>query len=171
MMGEVVVTYRLADIYGAMLHGWRRLARLLIVVELLWIVLIVGINLADDATFYEAIRWIDWKLLLIGGLVLIAFWFGLCPLLGYWRIKGAGVLGPSRFSLVDRGIRIESPKAESVVYWSGIRRTIQTSSRFYLFLVTTGAIIIPRRAFDSDAAYRAWIDEAMRRQAEAKPKA
>jgi hypothetical protein len=143
----VVLTYTLPDIYAGLLHAWRRFLRMLIVVELFWIVLIIGVALLNGATVVESLSNLPWKLLVIGGVLLVVFWFGICPLIGYFRMRRSGVIGPNQVTVTDRGIKLVTPRAESLVYWSGIRRTVLTSERFYLFLVTAGAIIVPRRSF------------------------
>jgi len=159
-MGPVFVTYRLSDIYGAYIHGWPRLIRLLIIIEILWMVLMIGVSLFDGWSLSGAIIWMNWRLLVFGGIALVAFWIVVCPLIGFWRAKRAGLLGPNEFSMVEKGIRAQTPKSDSVVYWSAIRRTVRTPSHFYLFLVTAGALIIPRRAFENEAAFGAFVNTA-----------
>jgi hypothetical protein len=160
---SAVVTYKLGDLYGALFYGWRRFLRLLIIIELLWIILSVGANVVDGATLAGAAAWLPLRLLGWGALALAALWFGLCPLLAYARIRRAGLLGPNRILLVDRGIRLVTPKADSVIYWPAIRRTVRTSSRLYLFLITAGAIIVPRRAFGAEGQFEAFVDATKER--------
>jgi hypothetical protein len=159
----VTVTYNLADMYGAILHGWPRLLRILIILEIFWIVLFVGFDVANGTPLFQAMVWLNWKILGILGLAVVAVWFIVCPLIGYFRTKRAGVLGPNRFTLVDKGIRLETANADSTVYWPAVKRTVHTKSRFYLYLVTAGAIIVPRRAFDSEAGFHSFADAARRR--------
>lgn len=165
----VEVTYTLADLYGALLYGWRRFVRILIIVELLWITLSVGVDLLNGATAARAFSAPNWTILGIGGVLLAAFWFGLCPLLGYFRIKRAGLLGPNRLTLSERGVRLESPKSESLIYWAAIRRMTLTASRLYLYLITYGTIIVPRRCFADESAFGAWAATARREWERAQP--
>ena len=85
-MGPVFVTYRLSDIYGAYIHGWPRLIRLLIIIEILWMVLMIGVSLFDGWSLSGAIIWMNWKLLVFGGIALVAFWIVVCPLIDSRRI-------------------------------------------------------------------------------------
>jgi hypothetical protein len=97
-----------------------------------------------------------------GALLIVAFWFGLCPFLAYLRVKRAGAGGPNTFALTDQGIRLQTPRSESVVYWNAVRRTVSNSQRLYLFFSSPGAIIVPRRSFASDDDFAKWIDELER---------
>jgi hypothetical protein len=161
---SVVMTYRLGDLYGVILHSWRRLLRILIVLEIIWIVLFVGMDVLSGVPLLLAISWLNWKLLGILGVAVSLFWFGLCPLIAYFRVRLAGLLGPNTFTLVDRGLRVEAPNSDGVIYWPAIRRTVRSSNRYYMFLVSRGAFVIPLRAFPDRRAFEQFADLAERRR-------
>jgi hypothetical protein len=158
----IQVAYNLADMFGVQFHALGRFVRMFVIVELLWVALIVGVDLVDGVPTSWSIGHLPWKLLGWGALLIVAFWFGLCPFLAYLRVKRAGAGGPNTFALTDQGIRLQTPRSESVVYWNAVRRTVSNSQRLYLFFSSPGAIIVPRRSFASDDDFAKWIDELER---------
>jgi len=156
------VAYNLADMFGVQFHSLARFVRMFFIVELLWVALIVGVDLVDGVPLSWSIAHLPWKLLGWGALLIVAFWFGLCPFLAYMRVKRGGVGGPNTFALTDQGVRLQTPRSESVVYWNAIRRMVRGRERLYLFFSSPGAIVIPRRSFASDAEFSSWIEELER---------
>ena len=158
----IEVVYNLADMFGVQFHSLPRFVRMFVIVELVWVALIVGADLVGGVPFSWSISHLPWKLLGWGAVLIVAFWFGLCPFLAYMRIKRAGIDGPNTFALTDKGVRLQTARSESVIYWNAIRRTARDQQRFYLFFSNPGALIVPRRSFASDADFANWIDELER---------
>jgi hypothetical protein len=131
--------------------------------------LMVGLSLSEGWTLAEAIRGIDWLVLLIGGLILVAVMFTLCPLAIFWRLKRRGFLGPNRLELADNGVKTAGPAAESLVYWSAIQKITQTGRHLFMFIAPGSALMVPRRAFASDGDFRAFVSAAEQRWKASKP--
>ena len=162
------VAYNLADLFGVQFHSLARFVRIFVIVELLWIFLVVGVDAVDGVPFSWSIGHLPWTMLAWGALLIIAFWFLLCPFLAYLRVRRAGVGGPNTFALTDKGISLQTPKSESVVYWKAIRRTADNPRRLYLFLSSLGTLIVPRRSFVSDEEFSSWVVEAKRQVEQAR---
>lgn len=147
--------------YAVTIQSWRRLVlRIVIPFGVLTAIFVVWPILFDGLNFHESVRWFPWSFYL--GLIafLLAFLFVACPLIGYFRAKRQGVLGPNHFGLSPEGIRVESPKGQSLVYWSAVKRMAATKSRFFLFFGPVNALVLPRRAFESQAGFEAAQTEA-----------
>ena len=166
MLPPIEVKYSLADMFGVQFHSLRRFLRMFVIVELMWIALIVGVDALDGVPLGWSVAHLPWKLLGWGTMLIAAFWFGLCPFLALLRIKRVGVGGPNAFELTEQGIRIQTAKSDSLVYWNAMRRTAHNSQRLYIFLVT-GTLVVPRRSFASDQDYLSWVQETQRHAAAA----
>jgi len=155
----IQIAYNLADMFGVQFHSLARFVRIFVIVELLWILLVVGADLIDGTPFSWSFAHLPWRLLGWGALLIVGFWFGLSPVLAYLRVRRAGAGGPNTFALTDNGIRLQTANSESVVYWNAVRRTSHNRQRLYLFFSSAGALVVPRRSFASDAQFLSWIDE------------
>ena len=112
----VQVAYNLADMFGVQFHSLTRFIRIFVIVELLWVGIVIGLDAVAGAPLSWSIAHLPWKMLGWGALLIVAFWFGLCPFLAYMRVSRAGIGGPNTFALTDRSIRLQTAKSESVVY-------------------------------------------------------
>jgi hypothetical protein len=92
--------------------------------------------------------------------LLLLFVFGVCPLIGFFRAKRQGLLGPVQLTLSNEGVRVESRKGQSLVYWSAIPRTIATKSRLFLFIGSVTALVLPRRAFGDQKSFETAMSAA-----------
>ncbi len=62
----------------------------------------------------------------------------------------SGFFGKWSLSLEDDGIHVANPESQSILFWPSFKKIIMTPD--YLFLYTSGitALVIPRRAFESE---------------------
>lgn len=155
-LGVIEVTYSIGDLFAINLRAWRIYLRWLVISELVFIGIIIVFPRDYSPTWLDALRDVDWWFPLGFGVILLAFWFGVCPLIGYLRSKRRRVLGPNGFSLSVRGVDVRTPDTESLVYWSGIKRVLRTKQRLYLFMTPASALIMPRRAFATNESFDAW---------------
>jgi hypothetical protein len=164
----ITVTYGMGDLFAINFRAWRVYLRAFIIIEIFLVGVILIFPLLDGLSLSASLRIADWWLPPTIGVPLVGFWFGICPLIGYFRSKRRGVLGPIRFSFSARGIDFVTPKAESLVYWSAVRRILRTERRLYLFLTASSAFILPRRAFATDHEFKAWHERSRSRWSEAR---
>lgn len=157
----VEVSYTVGDLYAVTFQSWRRLiGRVLVLFGILIAIFIAVPIILDGLSFLESVRWFPWDFYL--GLIgfLLLFLFGVCPLINYFRLKRQGVLGPNYFEFADDGVRLESPKGKLLVYWNAVTRFVTSQTRFLLFIGPANALVVPRRAFESQAGYEASISDA-----------
>jgi len=160
-MAPIKVSYTLGDIYAVTTQSWRRLAlRILILIGVLVAVFVVLPIVLDGLTFRESVRSFPWNFYFGLTAFLLLFLFGASPLIGFFRAKRQNLLGPHQLTLSNEGVRVESPKGQSLVYWSAIQRTTATRSRLFLFIGPMSALIFPRRAFRDQTSFEAAIGEA-----------
>lgn len=163
VMGPFEVTYTLGDLFAVAAQSWRALLLIIFTGEALILVFIVGLSLFDGANLAAAVDWFPWEMLAWIALLWIVTFFAIAPLIGYVRAKRQGLLGPHKLWLVDTGVRVESSKGESLVYWSGFRRVIATRHRLCLFLRMRAAVVVPRSAFRSHADFENFATVAVAR--------
>lgn len=128
--------------------------------EFIFVAFVVEWLLLDGRTFWQAQAelWAEWDISIYAGLFYFVFLIGLCPLFSYFRTRRQGLLGPNRFSFNDGGVRVESPKADSLVFWPTFKRVVFTKQRLFLFVTPASAFILPRRAFDNQAEFERWVE-------------
>ncbi len=106
---------------------------------------------------------------LMAGLLAGAFWLTLFSRL-YMRKMGPAadsyVLGPRAVSTTDDGIIEKSQKHEALFRWSSIRSVDSTKEHIFVMLERNAGIIVPFRAFSSDAERDHFLAE-IRRQTRA----
>jgi hypothetical protein len=151
------ITYRLSDIALAIIMAWRRLLRVLVILEIFWAALMFGIGLMDGWPLRYAYHAIDWKVLAIGAIAVAVLWITICPVIGYARMKRARVLGPTSYEIVKKGLLVRSPAAESLVFWKTMHRTKKVWGRLFLFISPGGALIVSRRMFDTEAGFEQFV--------------
>jgi hypothetical protein len=79
-----------------------------------------------------------------------------------------GVLGVHHLTLADDGVLERSSIGDGKLSWDAIQSVMATTGPVYIFLVDGKALIIPRRAFTSEAEKTAFMDAAERYYSAAK---
>ena len=160
----VTVTYTFGDLLAVAAHSWRTLLMIILVGEAVLIAVLAGIDVVmGDATILDAIRWIPWWLLATVAVVWGVTFLFVAPLIGYIRARRQRILGPNLVSFRGDGIQLEGRQGQSLVYWSAIKRVVANRTRPYLFIRSRVAIVVPRRAVESDAEFEAFIGAAEER--------
>jgi len=157
---SIAMNYRLSDMFAVNFRAWRSYLRALVIVELIFVAVILVPLLLDGRSFRDVVRFADWWFPLLMSLVMLVLWFGLCPFISYWRTKRLGALGPNRFWFEEKGIKVQTPRIDSLVYWSALKRISVSKERLFLFVTPGAALIIPRRAVPSDHEFEAWAKRA-----------
>ena len=168
-MDAVEVSYSLGDMYAVTFQSWRRLAlKILILFGVLIAAFIALPIIMDGESLRETVCWFPWGFYL--GLVafLLLFLFGACPLISYFRLKRQGLLGPNQFEFSNDGVRLETRKGESLIYWSAVTRFVTTKNRLFLFIGPANALVLPRRAFGDQGSFNAVIANAKAQWSSAK---
>jgi hypothetical protein len=160
---EAVETfYTAADMYAIAAQLWRRLAIRVIVLALIFFAVVVALPVVlDGVSFTRSVAWLPWRFGAGLTALMLVYYLGICPLIGYLRLRRQrGGLGPHRFKLLEEGIGVEGSRGQSLVYWRGLKRVAATKHRIFLFLSPATALILPRRAFESDAQFDRWAERA-----------
>ncbi len=103
---------------------------------------------------------------LMAGLFGAAFWLTLFSRLYMRKIAPAAdsyILGPRVVSATDDGIIEKSQKHESLFRWPSIRSVDSVSDYIFVMLERNTGIIVPCRAFSSDAEREQFLAEVRRR--------
>jgi hypothetical protein len=74
----------------------------------------------------------------------------------------ASVLGIHHLTLTPDGVVEKSPVGEGKIVWGAIQNVTATTGPVYIFLQDGKALIIPQRAFASEAQKSAFMDAAER---------
>jgi hypothetical protein len=72
------------------------------------------------------------------------------------------LLGPKTLTVSPEGLRVRTPKTNTELLWPVITAVDETADSFYLFVSPFAAVIVPKRAFGSEAEV-AEFREAVRR--------
>jgi len=113
---------------------------------------------------------INYPLAAIGivfGLLTVGGW----PLLYRWRIRrqihrfyadrqNYNVVGPRRVIITPEFVTYSSPVSQTVMRWVGLERIITDPHALYILVAVTSAVIVPRRAFASDADFARFVATA-----------
>jgi hypothetical protein len=108
------------------------------------------------------------------GAVIIAFWFAIFPrrLESMQRTftertyavgKNAGLLGPHTVELTEEGIVERTPVRELKVKWEAMERVAHSDQHLFLWTSGFNALVLPRRAFESEDALKAFTAHAAMR--------
>lgn len=76
---------------------------------------------------------------------------------------------PSTVTLSPNGVRSDDGPETATVRWEGISRVANTSQHLFIFAQPKRALIVPRRAFDSDEEFARFADFARAQCEAAKP--
>ena len=97
------------------------------------------------------------------GSLLSAIFLLVIPSLQVRAQHKAGFVEPYRISLRGDGVSAEHPRQDNLYRWSGLHDVSATEDRLFLYTAPGCAVIIPKRSFESEAAFDQWCDEAQRR--------
>lgn len=135
--------------------------RYLILRRKVWWVFIAAVSLIYVFLF----RSISLPALMAVGLAaftgMTAFMFGFSILVAWARISSSGFsvfLGPRRIVFEESGIEYETQGSTSSIKWTTIQRIHETKGHFLLFTTPEHALVIPRRAFTSEEAFRGFVE-------------
>ena len=83
----------------------------------------------------------------------------------FWlRVMRAGAFhGAQSYAITPAALRISSPKGVSNVRWTAFVDLKKTGDRMFAFMNHRQAYVVPRRAFDSDDQFEAFIAAAQDR--------
>ena len=62
--------------------------------------------------------------------------------------------------LSDRGIYLSTPDGEHLHYWRGVENIQMTATYVFFYLTDIQAVVVPARAFRSEAQFHAFVDLA-----------
>ena len=84
--------------------------------------------------------------------------------MGHMRPSDDGfIIGPQQVTLGDDGIRQDSRQHQSLFHWSLVRSVGTTEHHVFIMIDRIGGLIIPKRAFSSDADREQFVSEIQRR--------
>ena len=156
----VEVIYSGADIAVLNLMAWRFWVGMVGVIVGMLALLPVIFALTDGRSLSHALAEIDLPFIALIAAILVA-WIVAASVLAYlWRRRRKGPLGPIVFSLTGDGVRFRNREMEGLVFWNAIRSIKTRADRTFLFLTSRSALILPRRAFDTDDQFDAFTSIA-----------
>jgi hypothetical protein len=150
--GVVEVTYSVGDIMALNLVIWPFWASVIAVIAALLVLVPMILLLISGYPLEASIKAFDWSFTGLVLLILIG-WLIAVSVFGYaWR-RWKGLHGPILFALSEAGVTIRNRQMEGVVYWDAIKSVMSRGGRIFVFINRKSALIIPRRAFGSDAEF------------------
>jgi hypothetical protein len=155
----VEFTYSGGDVLILNLVIWRFWVTSILVIAVFMCSLSVGLLLFDGLDIRQAIIVADWaftwKLVLV-----LAAWILIVSLLSNWWRARQESTGRITVALTPEGIKIRSRRMDGLVFWSAIKSLKVRFGRVFFFLTRRMAVIVPRRAFASDADFDAFAAAA-----------
>ena len=106
------------------------------------------------ALFYQILPY----LLIAAAIAAGIYFFG--PILQLRARRKNGWAQPMFVRLGMNGLSTRHPSQDSLFHWAAIHDVVVKGGRLFLFTTPACAIILPRRSFESDARYNAWIGRA-----------
>ncbi len=91
--------------------------------------------------------------------------------LSIWQIRRLSpaddsfILGPRQVEICDEGLRQSSRHHESLFRWSMVGAPVVTSRHVFIMLDRAAGVIVPRRAFKSEAEGEQFVSELNKRAA------
>ena len=73
---------------------------------------------------------------------------------------GSQLAGFYATELTDEGVAVRNRQMDLVVFWTAIRSIKLTESRIFLFMTRRSALIVPQRAFQTEAQFQAFATAA-----------
>ena len=156
------VKYSAADIAALNMVIWKYWLVFIAIIAAALIAIPIIFLLLDGYSLADSVGSIDWPFTIVVILILIA-WLVVATVFSYWRRARKGLHGPIQFGLTQEGLSFRSRQMEGVAFWQTIKSVKNRGGRLYLFISARVAFIIPRRAFDSKAAFNAFVAEAEER--------
>jgi hypothetical protein len=120
------------------------------------IVLVFGYLFASTLRPIQApvpTKWAVFTVLMIGALLFVAVTTILFTLVSSYPRYGRAVREEHTVSLTEEGIVEQGIHSRQTTAWAGVQRVRRTRRAVLIYQSETGAHIIPRRAFDSDADF------------------
>jgi hypothetical protein len=159
---KVTVTYTLVDFYASMARRWSRWLAGVGAITIVVVALPMLTALANGCSLRCAPTFVDWQ---ASGFipVAIAVWLLLIPLLLFFSFKRRGNLVPITFLVTEEGIRLETAKSRSEVFWTALKRVKRAKSGLLLYPSHSQPVAIPRRAFADQEHFDAFSAAAEER--------
>jgi hypothetical protein len=88
----------------------------------------------------------------------------------YAKIFGHRLPRQQTVVLSNEGLFVRTPDAESCYFWRGIERIDMTPAHAFFYLMAIQAVVVPARAFRSEAQFQAFVNHARKLWAEAQHK-
>lgn len=164
-MEEVEVSYTAGDIAMMNFVVWRWWLMMSVILAAILALVPVLFALWDGSSVYGAITQIDWRF--TGSvLILVIGWIVLVTVIGYWLRRQKGMHGPIFYRLTENGLSVRNRDMDSVIFWPAIKSIKTLGNRVFLFINLRSALIIPRRAFETDAQFEAFAVNAQKNWAD-----
>lgn len=81
--------------------------------------------------------------------------------------KNKGLLGPREVGLSPAEVRSTGTMGINTTAWPAVEKIVKHEDRLYIYTSSLSAVVIPRRAFESDAAFASFEETARKYLAEA----
>ena len=105
------------------------------------------------------------------GALIILFWFAIFPRRleamqrgfterTYGSGKNLGLLGPHTVELTDEGVVERTAVRELKVKWEAVERVAHSEEHLYIWTSGFNALVLPKRAFESEDALKAFAAQA-----------
>ena len=145
---------------------WKRVALAMLAVGVVFLFGVAGESAGSGKGFWETLRmlWSDLVsgraptliyvlFAVIAALALCRHWLaGVAAFLIYRRQPTADTDHEIRLS--DAGIDIVTPLLTSTIAWPAVKRVIETPRLFLIAISARQAVVVPRRAFETEAAFQ-----------------
>jgi hypothetical protein len=76
--------------------------------------------------------------------------------------QGGGITGRHKLSLKSDAVTDQTGSGKTKTRWADVPKLVVTGSYLYIYISDTSAHIIPKRAFESEAEFKEFVDTAMR---------
>jgi hypothetical protein len=119
----------------------------------------------DEQTYWQGIVAIGWYF------VMPLFFLAYYPWAARRRVTGLihgmlkeganrSLLGPRSITIDASGITSKSAVSTNSQSWGAVNRVVRTEESGYIYTSSVSAVVIPRRAFDSQTAFDEFLNEA-----------
>ena len=156
---SVEVTYSAADIATLNIVIWRWWMMLIGILAAFLILVPIILALLDGYPLRETLAAIDWE---FTGIILscLVVWILLVSVFRYWLRRRAGLHGPIKFKLSEKGVTFRNREMDGAVFWTALKSIKQRNGRLFIFLTRRTAFVIPRSAFQSDVEFETFANAA-----------
>ena len=163
----VEVRYDLRDLYAISWQSWGRWFKLLGWLIGLLVVLELGLPVLAGEPFVNALAGVDFYLLVLCALIVIAV-PAISPIFQLRARKKQGWDLPMLVELDGEGVSINHPMGNQRTFWKALPKIRATRDRLFLFTAPSCAYILPRRCFPTEVEYQRCVDFSNRHWSEAK---